>query len=60
MPSVLRTAKYLDAKLRSGGGRGMDDAELEKVLNDVLYLFRFTQGTIMRAFVRACSDIQSD
>lgn len=22
----------------------MDDAELEKILNDVLYLFRFTQG----------------
>lgn len=46
-------AKYLDAKLRSGGGRGMDDAELEKVLNDVLYLFRFTQGKdIFEAFYK--------
>ena len=37
----------------------MDDAELEKVLNDVLYLFRFTQGTIMRARVSVCSEIES-
>ncbi|GAA5882845.1 hypothetical protein JCM3774_006868 [Rhodotorula dairenensis] len=46
-------AKYLDAKLRSGGGRGMDDAELERILNDVLYLFRFTQGKdIFEAFYK--------
>ncbi|BGP57050.1 hypothetical protein JCM8202v2_004688 [Rhodotorula sphaerocarpa] len=46
-------AKYLDAKLRSGGSRGMDDAELEKILNDVLYLFRFTQGKdIFEAFYK--------
>lgn len=25
----------------------MDDAELEKILNDVLYLFRFTQGAAL-------------
>ncbi|POY71627.1 hypothetical protein BMF94_5320 [Rhodotorula taiwanensis] len=46
-------AKYLDAKLRSGGSRGMDDAELERILNDVLYLFRFTQGKdIFEAFYK--------
>ncbi|BGP34146.1 hypothetical protein JCM10296v2_005961 [Rhodotorula toruloides] len=46
-------AKYLDAKLRSGGNRGMDDHELEKTLNDVLYLFRFTQGKdIFEAFYK--------
>ncbi|GAA6057300.1 hypothetical protein JCM3770_001707 [Rhodotorula araucariae] len=46
-------AKYLDAKLRSGGARGLDDAALEGVLNDVLYLFRFTQGKdIFEAFYK--------
>ncbi|GAA5889294.1 hypothetical protein JCM6882_000698 [Rhodosporidiobolus microsporus] len=45
-------AKYLDAKLRSGN-RSMDDAELESTLNDVLYLFRFTQGKdIFEAFYK--------
>ncbi|GAA6031535.1 hypothetical protein JCM8097_006505 [Rhodosporidiobolus ruineniae] len=45
-------AKFLDAKLRSGN-RGMDDAELETALNDVLYLFRFTQGKdIFEAFYK--------
>ncbi|GAA5939450.1 cullin family protein [Sporobolomyces koalae] len=43
-------AKYLDAKLRSGK---IDDAEMEQVLNDVLYLFRFTQGKdIFEAFYK--------
>ncbi|GAA5935007.1 hypothetical protein JCM3775_004674 [Rhodotorula graminis] len=46
-------AKYLDAKLRSGGARGLDDIMLEAVLNDVLYLFRFTQGKdIFEAFYK--------
>ncbi|GAA5840529.1 hypothetical protein JCM9279_007355 [Rhodotorula babjevae] len=46
-------AKYLDAKLRSGGARGLDDVALEAVLNDVLYLFRFTQGKdIFEAFYK--------
>lgn len=36
-------AKFLDQKLRSGN-RGMDDAALEAMLDDVLFLFRFTQG----------------
>lgn len=36
-------AKYLDGKLRTGN-RGMDDADVEQTLNDVLFLFRFTQG----------------
>ncbi|GAA6006265.1 cullin family protein [Rhodotorula paludigena] len=46
-------AKYLDAKLRSGGSRGLDDAALEAVLNNVLYLFRFTQGKdIFEAFYK--------
>jgi cullin-4 len=40
---VLRTAKYLDATLRSGN-RSLTDSQLESTLNDVLYLFRFTQG----------------
>ncbi|GAA5832696.1 hypothetical protein JCM11251_005725 [Rhodosporidiobolus azoricus] len=45
-------AKYLDAKLRSGN-RSMDDAALESTLNDVLYLFRFTQGKdIFEAFYK--------
>ncbi|GAA5869095.1 hypothetical protein JCM8547_008696 [Rhodosporidiobolus lusitaniae] len=45
-------AKYLDAKLRSGN-RSMDDAQLEATLNDVLYLFRFTQGKdIFEAFYK--------
>ncbi|GAA5969499.1 hypothetical protein JCM11641_008134 [Rhodosporidiobolus odoratus] len=45
-------AKYLDAKLRSGN-KGMDDAALEATLNDVLYLFRFTQGKdIFEAFYK--------
>lgn len=43
--SSYSTAKFLDAKLRSGN-RGMDDAALEATLNDVLFLFRFTQGAI--------------
>ena len=42
---MLVAAKYLDAKLRSGGARGLDDVKLEALLNDVLYLFRFTQGS---------------
>ncbi|BGP18529.1 hypothetical protein JCM10213_002958 [Rhodosporidiobolus nylandii] len=45
-------AKYLDAKLRSGN-KSMSDAELESTLNDVLYLFRFTQGKdIFEAFYK--------
>ncbi|ORY70774.1 Cullin family-domain-containing protein [Leucosporidium creatinivorum] len=45
-------AKFLDAKLRSGN-RGMDDATLEATLNDVLFLFRFTQGKdIFEAFYK--------
>ncbi|GAA6015035.1 hypothetical protein JCM10207_008711 [Rhodosporidiobolus poonsookiae] len=45
-------AKYLDSKLRSGN-RSMDDEELETALNDVLYLFRFTQGKdIFEAFYK--------
>lgn len=31
----------------------MDDAELERILNDVLYLFRFTQGAPSVARCRA-------
>ncbi|GAA6006124.1 hypothetical protein JCM11491_002039 [Sporobolomyces phaffii] len=43
-------AKYLDSKLRSGK---IDDAEMEQTLNDVLYLFRFTQGKdIFEAFYK--------
>ncbi|GAA5868593.1 hypothetical protein JCM1840_005500 [Sporobolomyces johnsonii] len=45
-------AKYLDSKLRSGN-RAMDDVEMEQTLNDVLYLFRFTQGKdIFEAFYK--------
>ncbi|GAA6062544.1 hypothetical protein JCM10212_004310 [Sporobolomyces blumeae] len=45
-------AKFLDLKLRSGN-RAMDDAEMEQTLNDVLYLFRFTQGKdIFEAFYK--------
>lgn len=40
-------AKFLDAKMRAGSGRGIDDAEIESTLNDILYLFRFTQGKDM-------------
>jgi len=44
-------AKYLDAKLRTS--RAVDDAELEKTLQDVLFLFRFTQGKdIFEAFYK--------
>ncbi|GAA5912728.1 cullin family protein [Sporobolomyces salmoneus] len=43
-------AKYLDSKLRSGK---IDDNEMEQTLNDVLYLFRFTQGKdIFEAFYK--------
>ncbi|GAA5826653.1 hypothetical protein JCM5353_005003 [Sporobolomyces roseus] len=43
-------AKYLDSKLRSGK---IDDTEMEQILNDVLYLFRFTQGKdIFEAFYK--------
>ncbi|KDE09586.1 hypothetical protein MVLG_00481 [Microbotryum lychnidis-dioicae p1A1 Lamole] len=45
-------AKFLDAKLRSGN-KSMGDAEFEKLLNDVLFLFRFTQGKdIFEAFYK--------
>ena len=37
-------AKFLDARLRSGN-KGMDDAELERSLDDVLAMFKYTQGT---------------
>lgn len=44
-------AKYLDAKLRTS--RAVDDAELEKTLQEVLFLFRFTQGKdIFEAFYK--------
>ncbi|SCV71431.1 BQ2448_3019 [Microbotryum intermedium] len=53
-PQILSIfpAKFLDANLRSGN-KSMDDAEFEKLLNDVLFLFRFTQGKdIFEAFYK--------
>lgn len=39
----MTTAKFLDSRLRIGN-KGMSDDDLEASLNDVLALFRFTQG----------------
>jgi cullin-4 len=42
--TYLTSAKYIDAKMRQGN-KALTDAEQEQVFDQVLYLFRFTQGT---------------
>ena len=37
-------AKYLDGKMR-GGARGLTDDELERTFDEVLAIFRYTQGS---------------
>ena len=39
------TAKFIDAKMRMGN-KALSDAELEKVFDQVMILFRYTQGQI--------------
>ena len=36
-------AKYLDGRMRAGGGKGQSEDELETVLDRVLVLFRYIQ-----------------
>ena len=38
-------AKFIDGKMR-GGSRGLSDDELERTFDEVLAIFRYTQGAL--------------
>lgn len=38
-------AKYIDNKMRGVGARGLTDDELERTFDEVLAIFRYTQGS---------------
>lgn len=46
-------AKFIDAKMRMGN-KASTDAELEGIFDDVLFLFRFTQGGFSFPHRAAC------
>ena len=48
-------AKYIDARLRAGGAKGLSDAELEAALDAALVLFRAIQVLGLVVGVRAAA-----
>jgi hypothetical protein len=55
--TTLTAAKYIDAKMRQGN-KALTDAEQEQVFDQVLYLFRFTQGPF-RSYGRSLLILQN-